>query len=67
MKNSLFHHPNNQILTINVIIGNNESEKSIEPIGTIMRIFLKKLPENASTNSPEIPDKMIPIPTEMSH
>jgi len=32
-----------------------------------MKIFLKKFPEKVSTISPEIPDKMIPIPTEISH
>lgn len=60
-------YENNQNLTINVVNGNNEIEKSNGPICTILKIFLKISPDKSSTNSPEIPDKTMPIPIEINH
>ena len=38
-----------------------------EPIGITTKNFLKKSPDNNSTISPEIPDKTMLIPNEITH
>lgn len=60
-------YENNNNLTIDVINANNRIEKLNGPIVTSRNKFLKKSPDKSSTNSPEIPEKMMPIPIEIDH